>query len=141
MMKNCFFILVMALAFALTGCQEQKVDYKAQGEQYAKRLDELFQKNDTAAVIALMDSIRVVEDEIIAKADRKAINEFRSALTEVRERCTPMTTVGQMNKGVDKEQAVQDVIDDALNGAVDINTVTKTIEEANKAKKQKEASK
>ena len=52
-----------------------------------------------------------------------------------------MTTVGQMNKGVDKEQAVQEVIDDALNGAVDINTVTKTIEEANKAKKQKEASK
>lgn len=141
-MKNYFFILVIALAFSFTGCQEQKVDYKAQGEQYAKRLDELFQKNDTAAVIALIDSIRIVEDEIAANADYKAINEFRSALTEVRERCTPMITVGQMDKGVEKEEAVQKVIDDALNGAVDINTVTKTIEEANKkARTGKEPSK
>lgn len=141
-MKNFFFIFVMAVAILLTGCQEEKVDYKAKGEQYAKRLDELFQKNDTTAVIALIDSIRIVEDEIAEKADVEAITAFRSALTEVRERCTPMITVGEMDKGVDKEVAVQKVIDDAMNGAVDINTVTKTIDEANKkAKKDKEASK
>ena len=74
MIKNYFFILVMALAFALTGCQEQKVDYKAQGEQYAKRLDELFQKNDTAAVIALMDSMRMrLSQRPIAKPSMNSV--------------------------------------------------------------------
>ena len=137
-MKKLYFIVAIVVALVMTGCQ--KTDYKAQGEQMAEQLDELCQKNDTAAVISLVDSIGVIEADITAKGDTAAYKAFHAAIKEARERCMPMITVAKINQGQDRKEVLDGMIDEALNGDMDIEAITKSIDasienENKKAKK------
>lgn len=126
-MKKSLF--VVAIAIALVGCKET-TDYKAMGEQFSTRLMDLCQKNDTAAVLALNDSIQAVEDEIVAAGDTIAAETFRNAVTEARQQCAPFITVAKMQSGMTKDEAVKNVVDKALEGEGDVTTVTKSIQAA-----------
>lgn len=133
-MKKLMFIVAIALSISLTGC-DKKTDYKAQGEQLAKQLVELCQKNDTAAVVALNDSINAIEDVIVSSATPEDVQAFREALTEARNMSAPIITVLKMENGATKEEAVQPLIDQTLNGGGDINAVTGAIDAAIKKEK------
>ncbi len=133
-MKKLMFIVAIALSLSLTGCQN-KTDYKAQGEQLAKQLEELCQKNDTAAVIALNDSINAIENEIVSSASNEDVQAFREALTQARNMSAPIITISMMENGATKDEAVQPLIDNALNGGGDINAVTGSIDAAIKKEK------
>ena len=138
-MKKLLFVMAMiVVACTIMGCQG-KPDYKAQGEQLAKQLNELCDKNDTAAVVALDDSIRALEEEIVALGDKEAIDAFRAALDEARKRCAPIVTVAKIEQGATRDEAVQPLIDDVLNGGGDINTVTNSIDAAIKKDKESKA--
>ena len=137
-MKKLLFIMTLIVGVTMTGCQ--KSDYKAKGEQMARQLDELCQKNDTAAVLALIDSIDVVEAEINAKNDTAGFRAFHSAVLAARERCMPFITVAKIENGQDKEEVLQALIDEALNSGLDMTAITSSINaslENEKAKSKK----
>lgn len=122
-------LLIAALALVFTSC-EKKTDYKALGEQFAAQLIELCEKNDTAAVLALNDSISMVEDEVVANGDTAAVNALRKALFDARIKCSPFITIAKMESGMSKDDAVQEVIDNALNGEGNVVAVTAAIKAA-----------
>ncbi len=122
-------LLIAALALVFTSC-EKKTDYKVLGEQYAAQLIELCEKNDTAAVLALNDSISKVEEGVEAKGDTAAVNALRKALFDARIKCSPFITVAKMESGMSKDDAVQEVIDNALNGEGNVVAVTAAIKAA-----------
>lgn len=125
-MKKFMMIAATAvLALSFVGCEDSH--YKKMGEQYANRLQVLCENNDTAAVVALDDSIRVIQDELTSKGDTANLRVFNAAFTEVRKKYAPFITVSKVDKGVKREEAVQNVVDDALNGQGDIETVTNSI--------------
>ena len=125
-MKKLLFIV--AIAVALVACN--KTDYKAMGERYAARLIDLCQKNDTAAVLALNDSIDMAEQEVAATGDSIQVEAFRKALYDARQQCAAFITVAKIQGGMSKDDAVKDVIQDALNGDGDITAVTSSIQAA-----------
>ena len=131
-MKKLLFLAALALVF--TSCQ--KTDYKSLGEQYAKRLIELCEKNDTAAVLALNDSIKIVEEEAIADGDTAGVSAMRKALFDAHIICAPFITEAKMEAGKTKDEAVQDVIDDALKGNGNVTAVTNAIRAANEREKK-----
>lgn len=135
-MKKLLFFIAVSCLFA--GCN--KTDYKAMGEEYAARLSDLCEKNDTAAVLALNDSIRAIEDELVAKCDTPNLIAFRATFSDARQQCAPFITVSKMQNGVSKEEAVQEVIDDALNGMGDVAAVSKAIDAALKLEREKNPS-
>ena len=120
-MKKLFLILTAIVA--LTSCQNS-VNYKAEGERMANRLDQLCEQQDGDAVLALQDRIKAMETEIIAAGDSAAIADFRDALKESRERNAPYITTLKIDKGV------SEVVEDALNGNVDIHAVSKSVDAA-----------
>lgn len=126
-MKKLFLILTAIVA--LTSCQNS-VNYKAEGERMANRLDQLCEQQDGDAVLALQDSIKAMETEIIAAGDSAAIADFRDALKESRERNAPYITTLKIDKGVSGDEAINEVVEDALNGNVDIHAVSKSVDAA-----------
>lgn len=128
-------LLIAALALVFTSC-EKKTDYKAIGEQYAAQLIELCEKNDTAAVLALNDSISVVEEKVVTSGDTAAVNAFRKALFDARIKCAPFITVANMENGMSKEDAIQEVIDNAMKGNGNVVAVTEAIKAANERQKK-----
>lgn len=125
-MKKFMMIAATAvLALSFVGCENSH--YKKLGEEYANRLQVLCENNDTVAVVALDDSIRVIQDELTSKGDTANLRLFNAAFAEIRKQYAPFITVSKMQQGQPKEEAVQDVVDDALNGQGDIETVTKSI--------------
>ncbi len=96
----------------------------------ANRLDQLCEQQDGDAVLALQDSIKAMETEIIAAGDSAAIADFRDALKESRERNAPYITTLKIDKGVSGDEAVNEVVEDALNGNVDIHAVSKSVDAA-----------
>ena len=124
---------VMALSFV--SCQSGN-DYKAKGEQLAKQLDQLCESQDSAAVLAFVDSIRAMEQDIIATGDSAAIADFRQALKESRERNAPYISVLKVKKGIDKEAVVKEATEDVLNGDMNIQALTESIDEMLKEEKK-----
>lgn len=125
-MKKFMMIAATAvLALSFVGCENSQ--YKKMGEEYASRLQMLCENNDTAAVVALDDSIRAIQDELTSKGDTANLRVFNAAFTEIRKQYAPFITVSKIENGVKKDDAVQDVVEDALNGQGDIETVTKSI--------------
>ena len=115
---------VLTLSFA--GCDNSQ--YKKMGEDYAGRLQQLCEQNDTAGAVALDDSIRMIQDELTSKGDTANLRLFNSAFGEVRKQYGPFITVSKMEQGKAKDEAIEDVVNDALNGqGGDIETVTKSI--------------
>ena len=132
-MKKFFLMLTAVMALSLVSCDNGKA-YRVKGEQMAKQLDQLCEQHDSAAVLALDDSIRAQEEAIIAKGDSVAIAAFRQALKESRIRNAPYITTLKIKQGASKEQVTQEIIDDAMSGDVDIHAVTESIDEMLKVK-------
>ena len=132
-MKKFFLMIMAVMALSLVSCDNGKA-YRVKGEQMAKQLDQLCEQHDSAAVLALDDSIRAQEEAIIAKGDSVAIAAFRQALKESRIRNAPYITTLKIKQGSSKEQVTQEIIDDAMSGDVDIHAVTESIDEMLKVK-------
>ena len=138
-MKNYFLAVMAVAALLLTGCvqSDKTTDYKAKGESLAKQLIELCDKQDTAAVLELERSIRAQEEAIVAAGDSATIADFRNALKEAREKCAPYITTVKIQNGVSKDDAIQDVVNDALEGNVDIDAVSSAVDAALKEQNEK----
>lgn len=126
-------MIMAVMALSLVSCDNGEA-YRVKGEQMAKQLDQLCEQHDSAAVLALDDSIRAQEEAIIAKGDSVAIAAFRQALKESRIRNAPYITTLKIKQGASKEQVTQEIIDDAMSGDVDIHAVTESIDEMLKVK-------
>ena len=125
-MKKLFLVMAAIVALSLVSCN--KNDYKTKGEQMAKQLDELCQQQDTAAVLELEKGIRDLEKEIAATGDSTAIADFRAALKDARQRNAGYITKLKVQSGADKEETVKEVVNDALEGNVDIQAVSSSID-------------
>lgn len=130
------------VALSLASCENSaNKDYKAQGEKLASRLDQLCEQQDDQAVIALEDSIKAMEEEILATGDSAAIADFCDALKDARRRSAAFITGVKVKQGVGNDDAVKSVVESALNGDVDIKAVTSSIdaalESSTKNKKEK----
>jgi hypothetical protein len=114
-------------------------EYRIKGEEFAKQLDELVEKQDTAGVLALDQAIRDFEKEIIEASDSAALAAFQEALKDARVRNTPFITTIKIKQGTEKDDALKEVANDALQGGVDLKTLTNAIdaslEQAQKDKK------
>ena len=128
-------MMTAVMALSLVSCESGN-DYKAKGEQMAKQLDQLCESQDSAAVLAFVDSIRAMEQNIIATGDSAAIADFRQALKESRERNAPYISVLKVKKGIDKEAVVKEATEDVLNGNMNIQALTESIDEMLKEEKK-----
>lgn len=130
-MKKFFVIVAVLLTVSLVGCENSnsnKLKYQARAEQFAAQLDSVCKLDDAAAALAIDDSIRRVESEVQATGDTAAINAYRTALKDARQRYGEYLTKAKVESGEDRDEALQDVIDDALNNDVSITTVTRSIQ-------------
>ena len=128
-MKKVLILVIAVAVLSLVSCNEgKKVDYKALGEKLAHQLDSLCELSDTAAILAFNDSLSIKEEEVFANGDSADVANFINALKESRMRVAPFITKVKVEKGVDKEKAMKELIYDALRGDVDISTVTATID-------------
>jgi beta-phosphoglucomutase-like phosphatase (HAD superfamily) len=130
-----FFILVAAVAaLTLVGCTES--DYAKRGKEMAAQLDQAVEKQDNDAALDVDKAIREAEQEIMALNDSAAIADFREALRESRQRNTPFLTKIKVESGVDREEAVKEVTQDVMNGDVNIQAVTASIDSLLKVEEQ-----
>lgn len=128
-MKKLVFIATMAVS--LMACTNGTVnEYKAQAEQLAQQLSESYQKQDTAAVLALNDSILDKEAKVLATGDTAAIAAFRNTLKEARTQAMEIIAAVELSKGLPKDTIVSEVSADVLNGSVGIQAVTRSIDVA-----------
>lgn len=127
-MKRFLLIVTAVVAVVLAGCTNDGSKYKEMGETMAQQLDELCQKQDSAAVLEFEKTLNAQEEEIVATGDSVAIKAFREALKEARERNAPYITSIKVQQGVDKDAAVKDVIDDVLDGKMSIQAVTASVD-------------
>ena len=125
-MKKFFLMMTVALALSLVGCNGSK-DYKAEGEEMSKQLDQVVEQNDTAAALDADENIRKMEEEIIATGDSAALADFRAAMKESRVRNTAFVTLSKIHNGMDKEEALKELLKDAMNDDVNITAVTSAI--------------
>ena len=134
------FLIVVAVFASLSfmSC-DNTGEYRIKGEEFAKQLDELVEKKDTAGVLALDQAIRDFEKEIIEASDSAALAAFQEALKDARVRNTPFITTIKIKQGTEKDDALKEVANDALQGGVDLKTLTNAIdaslEQAQKDKK------
>ena len=126
-----FLLMAAVVILSMTSCENSaNKDYKAQGEKLASRLDQLCEQQDDKAVIALEDSIKAMEEEILATGDSAAIADFREALKDARSRSAAFVTGAKVKQGVSNDEAVKSVVESALKGDVDIKAVTSSIDKA-----------
>lgn len=125
-MKKFFLMMTVALALSLVGCNGSK-DYKAEGEEMSKQLDQVVEQNDTAAALDADENIRKMEEEIIATGDSAALADFRAAMKESRVRNAAFVTLSKIHNGMDKEEALKELLKDAMNDDVNITAVTSAI--------------
>ena len=134
-MKKFLLMMTAVVGLSLISCESGK-DYKAKGEEMAKQLDELCKQQDSVAVLALDDSIRAMEQTIIATGDSAAIEDFRQALKESRERNAAYISVLKVKKGSDNNEVVKEMVEDVMNDNLDINAITESIDKMLKEKKE-----
>ena len=101
-MKKFFLMMTAALALSLVSCNGNK-DYKAEGQELSKQLDEVVERNDTAAALSTDESIREMEQEIIALGDSAALANFRAVMKDSRIRNATFVTVSKIRNGMDKK--------------------------------------
>ena len=126
-MKKLLLVMTAALALSLVGCNGSN-DYKAKGQELSKELNEKVTQNDTAAVLDADETIRKVEADLIASGDTAALATFRVAMKDARARNAAFVTLAKIHNGVDKKEAIQELIQDALNEDVDIHAITSSID-------------
>jgi uncharacterized lipoprotein NlpE involved in copper resistance len=129
-MKKCLLIVAAALAMSLVGCNgnsELKAKYQAQGEEFATKLDAACQQQDATTILALDDSIRAVEEEVVATGDTAAIAAYKAALKDARMRNGAAISKLKVDNGENREEVLDEVVNDAMNEDVSITTVTRSI--------------
>lgn len=119
-------MMTAALALLLVSCNGNK-DYKAEGQELSKQLDEVVEKNDTAAALTTDESIREMEQEIVALGDSAALADFRAAMKDSRIRNAAFVTVGKIRNGMDKNEALNELVQDALDENIDVNAITAAV--------------
>jgi hypothetical protein len=125
-MKKFFLMMTAVLALSLVSCNGNK-DYKAEGQELSKQLDEVVEKNDTAAALTTDESIREMEQEIVALGDSAALADFRAAMKDSRIRNAAFVTVGKIRNGMDKNEALNELVQDALDEDIDVNAITAAV--------------
>ena len=125
-MKKFFLMMTAALALSLVSCNGNK-DYKAEGQELSKQLDEVVEKNDTAAALTTDESIREMEQEIVALGDSAALADFRAVMKDSRIRNAAFVTVGKIRNGMDKNEALNELVQDALDEDIDVNAITAAV--------------
>ena len=129
-MKKFSFLMAAVVAMSFMSCTESN-KYLDQAQDMAEQLNECVEKQDTASVLALDQSIHELEEEVVAAGDSATIAGFREALKEARLQAAPLITVAKIKSGVDKEEAVQDLVDEALKGGnMSIKAITSSIDAA-----------
>ena len=136
MIKKFLFVAVVVLAMSLVSC-DNVGKYKAKGEEMARQLDEMVEKQDTAAVLVLDKTIHEIEAEVVALEDSAAIAAFRESLKDARQRNAPYITALKVKNGLDSKEAVQQVVDDVMAGDYDIEAVTNSVDEVLKLESEK----
>lgn len=134
-MKKVLFMMAVAVALSLTSCDGGK-DYKAKGEEMSKQLDEQVEMNDTAAVLSSDEQIRQLEEQLIAAGDTLALADFRAAMKDARVRNAAFVTLSKIHNGMEKKDALQELMQDALNSDINIGAVTSAINAVLKAEGQ-----
>lgn len=137
-MKKFSFIMAAVVALSLISCNNNENSYIRKAQDLAKQLNESVEKQDTAAVVALDKTIHELEDSVIASGDTATLARVRETLMESRKNSAPMVTVAKINNGTDKEEAVQDLVNDALVGGVGISAVTSAIDATIQNKQENE---
>jgi len=132
-MKKIFLMLAAVVALSLMSCDG---NYKAKGEEYAKQLDELCQKQDADAVLALDKTINEQEQSIAAMGDSAAIADFRGALKDARERNAAYITSIKLKKGISKDSVLNEVVGDVMQGEMGIDAVTNSVDATLENKKK-----
>ncbi len=140
-MKKLLVIVAFAVCVSLAGCiKSGDKDYKAEGQKLADQLNEMCQRQDTAAVMQLDKQIRDMEQEVIAAGDEKAVADFQQVLKEARDKAAAYIVTIKMDNGVSKDSAINELTGDALNGGVDIqslsNAIDASLEKEQQAKKK-----
>lgn len=125
-----------AVAIALSFASCNNGDYKSKAQEMAKQLDEAVEKQDTVQTIATDKAIRELEEEIIASGDSVTLADFRKAMKDSRVRNATFVTVSKIRSGVDRNEAINEVIQDAMKSDVDINAVTSAIDAVLKIEEQ-----
>ena len=144
-MKKFFLMMTAALALSLVSCNGNK-DYKTEGQELSQQLDKVVEKNDTAATLQTDEQIRKMEQDIIASGDTAALGAFREAMKDARVRNAAFVVLSKIHNGMDREEAMKELIQDALSGDVNIQAVTSAIDvllkadQANKGKESAEKS-
>ena len=123
-------MVAVVMTVSLVGCVKEnaKEKYQARAERFATQLDSVCQLQDAAAVLAIDDSIRRVESEVEATGDTAALNAYKIALKDARQRYGDYITKLKVDNGKDREEALQEIINDAMNDDVNITTVTRSIQ-------------
>lgn len=125
-MKKFFLMMTVALSLSLVSCNGGK-NYKAEGEDLSKQLDQVVEQQDTTAALSTDEEIRKMEEEIIASGDSVALADFRAAMKNARIRNAAFVTLSKIRNGMSKEEAMKELVQDALNGDVNIHAVTAAI--------------
>lgn len=125
-MKKIFLMMAVVLSLSMVSCNGNK-DYKAEGKELSKQLNEVVEQNDTAAALQTDEEIRKMEEEVIAMGDSAALADFREAMKDARVRNAAFVTISKIRNGMNKDEAMQELIQDALKGDVNIHAVTAAI--------------
>lgn len=133
-MKKILLMSAVAIALSFASCNSG--DYKSKAQEMAKQLDEAVEKQDTVQTIATDKAIRELEEEIIASGDSVTIADFRKAMKDSRVRNATFVTISKIRSGVDRNEAINEVIQDAMKNDVDINAVTSAIDAVLKIEEQ-----
>lgn len=136
MKKFLWIVAAVAALVAMPSCEQGK-NYKAMAEDFSRQLDQMCEQQDSAGVFAVDKAIRDMEAEIVAAGDSAGIADFRAALKDARERAAVYMTTIKVKNGADANDAVGDVINDALEGDVGIEAVTKAIDASLEVQKKK----
>lgn len=122
-MKKLLLTIAVVAALALTSCQGE-TDYKAKGAEMARQLNELCDKQDEQAVLALDKSISEEEATIAASGDTAAIADFKEALKESKKRNVPYISALKVKNGAKKEEVMKQVQQQAMDGDIDMDALT-----------------
>lgn len=135
-MKKFLLAIAAVAALTLTSCQGN-TDYKAKGAEMARQLNELCDKQDEQAVLALDKSISDEEAAIAASGDTAAIADFKEALKESKQRNLPYISALKVKNGADKDELLKEVQQDVIKGDISMDAMTSTINAMMKADQEK----
>lgn len=126
-MKKILFLMTAVVAVLLISCNHTN-EYQAKGEALARQLDEACQAQDMEKAISIDEQIRAQEKEIAATGDSVAVASYREALKETRERNAPFVASAKLEKGKSKDDIVKEAVGDVMEGDVNINSLTESID-------------